>query len=528
MKKNIFIMIAVILSINIVFAEDTSFDINIEEIKIDGKSNSLIENLDKQYNIETDGFKSSVTYNEQIKDITKELVSISLSNEPKEEKLKRLSSYVYISENGFGTLTTNAMINTFLDQLGEYEISYDYVQIIRTVEFDQGILSFVYLPDITLDDTKQDMVLVYWFKENKLYFPWFNLGEDLESYFNEVANKEDQGQVIGGSYKNISLTDNSTTVTEETLNKLYNENIASNVQMTSLYNNGTSMYGSGFYIREGVVVTTWSLFLQFLNNGDYIYINDSLGNVYQVEGVIAANTDYDVVVLKTNKEIGQKVNFAKSETLKTDDKLFMINSKLNSKFSINYGSFVKEDNGKLSNMMPVSNADVGGALYDINGNVVAFTTGNVLNSQLSYANSTDYLIKLQKLLEQTEFNNIKYTDIEIFKNSYYKPLKEELEYNDINDNMWDKFSEVGNIKESINLPLIKASYEDGILSLRYKNSLYNSLDNLYLLADFTNNLLEQDFEMIYEEIGKQIYVNDNYQVIIKQTMNYFVVLIMEI
>ena len=160
---------------------------------------------------------------------------------------------------------------------------------------------------------------------------------------------------------------------------------------------GNSVYGSAFVLRSGVVVTTWSLFIQFLSSSDFLYVNDNAGNTHVIEGIIAADTEYDVVVLKLANEAGKAVKLGDSNSLKLDDKLFTINSKNNNGFSINYGSYINTLNGKLKNMFAISSSDVGSALYNINGEVVGFNTADVTNSDLSYANSTNYLKELDIL-----------------------------------------------------------------------------------------------------------------------------------
>ena len=70
---------------------------------------------------------------------------------------------------------------------------------------------------------------------------------------------------------------------------------------------------------------TLSLFLQFLTNSNYIYVNDVYGNVYEVLGIVSAQSDYDVVVLKISEEVGKKVVLGKSDSIKSGDKVFTIN-----------------------------------------------------------------------------------------------------------------------------------------------------------------------------------------------------------
>ena len=78
------------------------------------------------------------------------------------------------------------------------------------------------------------------------------------------------------------------------------------------------------------------------------------------------------------------------------------------------------------------------------------------------------------------------------------------------------------------MELIKASYKDGILSLRYDNDTNGMLDSIYLASSYTEELVEQGYELTFYNDQKYIYKNDKYQVILKDNFNYLIILIMEI
>lgn len=533
MKKLLFGLMSFCLLTGSVFAFETTFHIDIDKINITAKGDDLIEGLDKSYNIETKGFSNETIYNEKIEELTKEFVNISLSDKTVAEKQKEFSKYLYVDmSNGANTLASSLLIETYLKSLSENEITYEYIQVIRMVEFEQGILSFAYLPNAVINKLEKDLVLTFWFKENngeyQIHYAWFSIDDDLESYFKDLGEQENKGDFIGGSYKNISLSGSDMVVSDEVLTNLYTNNIGSSYQITGLTLGGSSVYGSAFTLRSGVVVTTWSLFIQFLSNSDFLYVNDYLGNTYPIEGVIAADTNYDVVILKLTEDVGKQVTLGDSSTLKLDDKLFTINSKDNTGFSINYGSFVKTKDGKLNNLFPVSESDVGSALYDINGNVVGFNTADVINSDLSYANSTNYLKELQSTLVNVNFEDIKYKDIDSFKETYYQPLKEEEKYSNLSESSLKDLLKIHGLDKTITLPLVKSSYQDGILSLRYKNSASESLSTMYLVNDYIEKLKENGYENTYDSLEKKIYKNNKYQVIIKENMSYLIILIVEV
>ena len=531
MKKIIFILLLSISAIKIVYA----FDIDVSKIDLSSKSDMLINQLDKTYNIDLNNFKKTIIYDENIKSYIKEVTLLALSNKNFDDKFKEFSNkYLYTSStNGFDTLTGSLFIKMFLEEIENKKIESNYIRDIKIVEFNENeAISFVYLPNSKVNNEDKEIVLIYWLKKDssnyEVYYPWLTIADDLENYFNEITNKEEMGNTIGGTFNKVSLTgQDSIKVDDNVLKTIYENNKYSNVQITGMSDSGTNVYGSGFVLREGVIVTTWSNFLKFLTESNYIYVNDCEGNTYEIDGVISADTNYDIVVLKLKNEVLKRIIIGEPNNLKVDDKVFTINSKENSTFSINYGTFMSLDNGRLKNLFALSSGDVGSALYNINGEVIGFNVGDVLYSDLSYANSISYLKKLQDILINQDFLNIGYTNIDIFKESYYKKYNGENEYINIDSKDKAKYNKVGNVFNQISLPLIKASLVDDILSLRYKNEIGNMLDSLYLVSSYTSQLEKENYTLIYQSNNKMIYTADDYRVIIKNNLDYLIIIIME-
>lgn len=531
MKKILFILMMVIFLVSDVKA----FSIDVDKIELDSKSSKLINNLDKNYKIDVDNFNNEIIYDKATQNLVKEVVSISFNDSDLATKKKELVDYMFLSDSdGFETLSGSLFIDIYLKKIESYQISIEYIKDIKTVLFKEtDRMAFVYIDDAIVDGENKDIVLAYWLKSNderdfRLYYPWITIDDDLESYFNERTIKEDSGEIIGGTYNSLSLTGDSVEVDDLLLQDLYQNNKDSVVQITGMNSNGSNTYGSGFYIKEGIIVTTWSLFLQFLTDSNYIFVNDVYGNTYEILGVIAAQVDYDVVILKINQKTGKKVTFGDSELLNSGDMLFTINSQNNGTFSINYGSSLTNLNGRLENMFVLSSGDVGSALFNDKGEVIGFNVGDQLYSELSYANSTNYLRELQGILDNISYDNIRYTILETFKQSYYLDLVDEEVSNNVDSNVWDRFKVLGNIENNITLDLVKASYVDNILSLRYKNNTNGMIDSMYLVSNYVDALLDEGFNLKYQDDNKSIYVNDKYKVVIKNNLNYLIIIIMEI
>ena len=530
--KKLLIFVLFIIFIPVVLCENDFF-IDTTKLEINSKGDSLIEKLDKSYKIDTKGFVSTELVNEEAKKYTKKIINIIFNSDSIETRSSELHKEQLISSsNGFDTLSSLSFINMFVQGINELDIKYDYVKLIRTVEFNQGVITLSYFPNANINGNIEDFILVLYLKEGKngykLFMPWFTKGEDLEEYFNNLGNKEEAGDNIGGTYKNLSLGDSNvdSIVNVDHLEKLYKDNASKNVSISALADAGTNVYGSGFFISKGLVVTSWSLLLEMLNNSEFLYVNDVNKNSYNIKGIVAADTEYDFVILKLNEEVGIPVNFS-SKQVSNNDNVFVIDSKSNNGFMVNYGKNVTMFNGKYKNLLALNKSDVGSALYNSNGEVVGFNTGNSLDNEISIANSTDYIIELQKELSNKEFKEIKSVSFKEFKEKYYHRFNSEEVFNDIPKKVWNKYKDVGNIEKSINLDLIKASYVDNIISLRYKNKAYKSINSFYLSADFEKELVNDNYELIYNDDLKKIYSKNNINVIIKQYLDYLVVLIME-
>ena len=114
-----------------------AFEIDIDKININSRSNSLIQNLDKAYNIETPKFNKKIVNDEKAVEFAKKIVTLSFTNKTAEEKQQDIYPYMYISEdNGFDTLTGLIFIQSYLKDLRGSN-AYDHV----TELIEKGLIS---------------------------------------------------------------------------------------------------------------------------------------------------------------------------------------------------------------------------------------------------------------------------------------------------------------------------------------------------------------------------------------------------
>ena len=166
MKKVIFSIALLCLFIPSVWGKN-DFYIDPSKISITSKGDSLINTLDKAYKIEIDGFVNTETVDEKAKEYTKKIIRILLNGKNLTESLQN-ERYIS-SDNGFDTLSSLAFINMFLQDMNKFNIKYNYVKLIRTVEFSEGVMTFTYFPNVNLNGEKEDFILVLYLKICRYY-----------------------------------------------------------------------------------------------------------------------------------------------------------------------------------------------------------------------------------------------------------------------------------------------------------------------------------------------------------------------
>lgn len=498
-----------------------AFSIDVNKIDIFKRGEELIKNIDSNYRIEGNSNVETQDNSLVIEFVNKILHILDSDSDNKYEEIVK---FVDFSEESGGEIIANSLyLQMFLDEYADIK-EYSYVKLYKVVKNDDGIFVFVYLKEAIYGEKQGDIELALWLTghddELKLKVPFLVFEEKVEDYFASVQDKEESGNVLGGSFKSLGIYENE--MDDIKAHDLFSKTKDSVVEITGISGNGENVYGSGFVLRPGVIVTSWALFLDCLVDSNFIYVTDVANNVYKVLGIVSADYIHDTVVLKLSEEVGTGVKFA-SDDLQSGSMVYSLNSFSNDKFSIKYGSYLGSSNGKLNVLMSMHDSLVGGALFDESGNVIGINSRSVLNSSLGVVNEVGSLVSLQESLYKSNFSDISYVELENFKDSYYQKVNEEVVTNDENGDIWLKYEDI--LNEEIVSRAIKLSYEDQILSLRFRNDTI--LDNFYLVSDLLSNLEDSDYELVVDKDDRKVYQNNKYKVIIKDVMSYAIVLVME-
>jgi len=354
--------------------------------------------------------------------------------------------------------------------------------------------------------------------------------EQLEEHFEELENNENKG-IVGMriTYESdlSELYDFSKldALTNRELQQIYNNNINRVMILNTHFGRGVIDTASGFLLTNNVLVTAWSYLEAALINGEYISVRDRNGNIFTFEGVITIDTTSDIALLKIANTGRSGVVLGNSSDMETEDAIISFSTKSGLGISSQAGIVISNQN-ELKNFLPLTNSDIGSPLLNSKGEVVGINTAKSLNTSISYASYTDVLKDLQSKFLNAE--NIETISFDELKEFYFLRNNQEIISNNIRRRIWNRYSRIGDIEETLHLPLIKASYSRRILSLRYDNSISSIIDTRQIIAPFINTLIEDGYTEILNTSERSIYQNKNYKVIIIDKFDYLIIVMVRL
>ncbi|MGN1268397.1 MAG: trypsin-like peptidase domain-containing protein, partial [Candidatus Aphodocola sp.] len=357
--------------------------------------------------------------------------------------------------------------------------------------------------------------------------------DNVSKYFNELEDSETKTTMaIATSYdSNLSSIynfDKLNALSENDINNIYNSNLKNVVYLRSYYNNKVVSNGNGVFINDGIILTTWSFLEKALINSQYLTIKDNTGITYNLDGIVTANPETDVAVIKLKEKSGTCIQLGNKNDIKIEDPAITLSSKSGTGLTIQKG-IVIANGDYVQTSIPLTETDEGSPLFDSKGNLIGVNTSKSINSSISMAINLDVIKEIQDKFNSIEFESIKTISFEDLKNEYYyTKYNEENVVNSISKSKWNKYKKIGNIEETIKLELVKASYKDGIVSLRYKNNISNYISSMQLSVSFKEQLIKDGYEEKMNSSSKCIYENKNYQIIIMDEFDYLIIVMVKL
>ena len=552
MKKKI-ILATLLLSFSSITVYALTNNFNFDTSKLSFASNSkkgnVVSNFNQNYNLTYSISNDNEKLEEEIKNLTKRTTYLlfgdfNSKDESSEDYYRRKKEWYDLrynpevpkdDSNAFG-LDTNSQeylddivsgmaIPQIFSQATELGLQYSSYGDIRVTINDNLVISSITLPNVKLkeqsksDPMKYDyietnFVMHYYYKklnnEWKLYYLYGEDTDDVGEYFNEIETTESKTMAIAPSYQSqlskIYSFEKLDKMTEEKLNNIYNSNVNNVVFLNGYYNNSVIASANGFFINNGLIVTTWNFLEKALINGQYITIKGN--NIsYEVEGIVTANPDTDVAVIKVKNSNNSSIKLGDYKATNVEDPAIIISSKSGTGVMVQTGIVISNED-YIQTSIPLSTVDEGSPLFNQRGDVIGINTSKSTNTSISIAMNSEVLKEIQNKFKSLSFDKIETISFNELKEKYYyvKYNSENIK-NSIPKGKWKTYSKIGNIEDTIKLELVKASYKDGIVSLRYKNSISQYINSMQLATDFKSKLISDGYEQVVNSSSKSIYKN---------------------
>lgn len=573
MKKILITIFCIFLGIMTVYAS-SKFSIDTSKINLkESKTENIVDKFNDKYAISYTKNNIDEKLNEKIIDLSKKVTYLLLGepnniDESSDNYIKRHKDYLSLRYNpkipkdestltGFDEnseeykddiLSGISVPGMFL-ALDKLNIIYKNIDNIKVTQSSSNlIVCSVVLPNISLKEPDEkdsmkfktintNLTMYYYFKElngeYKLYYLFGETSDELDDYFNELEDSESNNNLThsfsyNSEISSIYNTNKLDTLSTDEIKNIYNKNINKTFIINTYYNNAIIDTASGFIISKGLLVTTWNYLESSLINGQYIVAKDNLGNIHEIDGIVTVNPSANIAVLKLKDYFGDKVILGDSSKMITEDPVFTINSK-NGYGLTGQSGIITANSDYIQTSIPLSETDEGSPLINKYGEVIGINTSLSINFSISYAIATNFLKEFEMKFNNIDFNEIEHMDFSDLKEQYYYSKEgNEKVIKNISDKKWKTYSKIGNVEETIKLKLIKASYKDGIVSLRYNNNISKFISSMELSSSFKSELLKQGYKEIVNSDKKTIYESNDYKAIIMDEFNYLIIVMVRL
>ena len=572
MKKGLKILLIALLSIDLTTVMASSRGFNFDKSKLTFSSNSkkenVVSNFNSKYNLSTSISNIDSETEESIKTLTKKTTYLLFGdfnnkNESSKDYYNRKNEFYNLrynpeipkDENDIIGLDRNSKeyiddvisgmtLPSIFSQVTEAGIIINSYGDIRITKSNEIIISSIVLPNVEMKEQSKDnpmeyvyvqtnLTMYYYYKklgdEWKLYYLYGDTNEEIDEYFDSIENTNSMSiaPIYESQLSTIYNFDKANKITNSELKNIYNNNLDNLVYLSANYNNLIVDTANGFFISDGIIVTTWDFIETALVRSQYITISSN-GKVYEIDGIVTANPETNIAVLKVKNNGTSYVKLGDSNKLEVEDAVITLTDKTGVDPLIQKGIMISNEN-YIQTSIPLSVGTKGSPLFNQNGEVIGMNTSKSVNSSISISIGSDILKEVKDKVSDVPFNEIESTSFDDLKEKYYyEKYTEEIVKNNIPDSKWKEYSKIGNVDELIHLELIKASYKDGIVSLRYQNNVSNMIKSMSFASTFRSKLKEEGYQEVLNTSTKAVYKNKKYQVIIMDEFNYLIIVMVKL
>ena len=569
MKKLIILFLGLVIGIVSVYALNQNFKFDSSIIfNQDSKRNSVKDNFNQNYNLTYSLKNENWELEEEIKNLTKKTTYLLFGgfnneNETSEEYYKRHQDWFDLRyaptipsdpNNSLGLDTSSQeykddivsglAIPQIFNQAAELGLIYNSYGDIRVAVKNDIVISSITLPNVKIKSQSEDnpmnyeyietnYIMYYFYKklndEWKLYYLYGESTDEINDYFNELENQEVKGlMAIAPSYDSkltsIYNFEQLKSLSNDDLNRVFNENINKIVFLDSYYNNMVVASANGFFISNNLLVTTWNFLEKSLINGQYISIKNHDLQSIEIEGIVTVNPETNLAVIKVKNSADYVL--IDDYDVSVEQPVITISSKTSSKTIVQTGIVIANDT-YLETSIPLLEEDEGSPLFNKEGKVIGLNVSNSTRSSVSFAVKSEALKEIQdKFKNQTDFDTVSFETLK--EQYYYLNYHDEKILNNIPLKIWQEYSSIGDIENNLKLPLIKSSYQDKIVSLRYKNGISQFISSMQLASNFKEQLKNDGFDEVVNSEKKSIFQNKKYQIIIRDELDYLIIVMVKL
>lgn len=574
MKKKILLITLLSISAFGVFALSNKFTIDSSKFSFSKnyKQNSVTNEFNKDYALTYNISSGNEELKEEITALSKKVTYLLLgqgdmTNESSLEYYERRNKYLELkydpeipkdsnSYSGYDetsqeyndSILSDFAIPQMFSQLDELNITYNSIGAIRVGIVDDYVISMVSLPNATLkqenseeplkyDTVKTNLIMYYYFKklndEYKLYYLFGEGTDDLSQYFGSIEDNENTKNLVIAKNNDTKLREiydfsKADSLDENKLNQIYNSNSKNILILSAYYNTSLVASANGVLISDGLVVTTWNFLEKALINSQFFAIKDNEGNSYQIDGIVTANPETDLVVIKLKDKVTATTTLGNIDNVNILDAVMTISSKSGVGLSLQTGIVTSKD-GYIQSAIPLREADEGSPLYNDAGQLIGINTAKAVNTSVSLAIDVNALEEIKNKIGSKDFDSIKTVSFnELKEKYYYTNYNEEKIVNSISDTKWQTFKKIGDIENNIKLDLVKASYDNNVVSLRYKNGISKYINSMQLASSFKEELINTGYRETLNSSTKCIYVSNDYKVMIMDEFDYLIIVMVKL
>lgn len=574
MKKKILLITLLSISAFGVFALSNKFAIDSSKFSFSKnyKQNSVTNEFNKDYALTYNISSGNEELKEEITALSKKVTYLLLgqgdmTKESSLEYYERRNKYLELkydpeipkdsnsysgndetSQEYNDSILSDFAIPQMFSQLDELNITYNSIGAIRVGIVDDYVISMVSLPDATLkqenseeplkyDTVKTNLIMYYYFKklndEYKLYYLFGEGTDDLSQYFGSIEDNENTKNLVIAKNNDTKLREiydfsKADSLDENKLNQIYSSNSKNILILSAYYNTSLVASANGVLISDGLVVTTWNFLEKALINSQFFAIKDNEGNSYQIDGIVTANPETDLVVIKLKDKVTATTTLGNIDNVNILDAVMTISSKSGVGLSLQTGIVTSKD-GYIQSAIPLREADEGSPLYNDAGQLIGINTAKAVNTSVSLAIDVNALEEIKNKIGSKDFDSIKTVSFnELKEKYYYTNYNEEKIVNSISDTKWQIFKKIGDIENNIKLDLVKASYDNNVVSLRYKNGISKYINSMQLASSFKEELINTGYRETLNSSTKCIYVSNDYKVMIMDEFDYLIIVMVKL